>query len=134
MITLSKRQENKFIEEGFCNWKKALQKLEEHDKSEMHKEAVLKYAAYSDGADVCIQLNQQHAHSQLYHQRMLLKLLSSIQFLGSQGLALRGHCEDTNHMEGNLLKLLILGAEDCPELNSWVYKKEYTSPEIVMRL
>ena len=70
--------------------------MEEHDKSEMHKEAVLKYAAYSDGADVCIQLNQQHVHSQLYHQRMLLKLLSSIRFLGSQGLALRGHREDTN--------------------------------------
>ena len=131
LITFSKRQENKFIEEGFCNWKKALQKMEEHDKSEMHKEAVLKYAAYSEGADVCIQLNQQHVHSQLYHQRMLLKLLSSIRFLGSQGLALRGHREDTNRMEGNLLKLLILRAEDCPELKSWVYKKEYTSPEIV---
>ena len=42
LITFSKRNVNSFVEEGFCNWKKALEKLEEHDRSERHKEAVLK--------------------------------------------------------------------------------------------
>ena len=34
-------------------------------------------------------------------------------------------------LDGNLYKLLLLRAEDCPELKSWVCKKEYTSPEVV---
>lgn len=39
--------------------------------------------------------------------------------------------EDVNNLEGYLYKLLLLRAEDCPELKTWVYKKEYTSPDIV---
>ena len=47
-----------------------------------------------------------------------------------QGLPLRGHHEDINSLDGNLYKLL-LRAEDCPQLKSWVYRKEYTSPDII---
>ena len=133
LITFAKRQVNKFLEEGFCNWKKVLQKLDEHDRSEMHREAVLKYAAHSSGTDVCIQLNQQHITAQQHH-KMLLKLLSSIQFLTRQGLALRGHREDANHMDGNLYKLILLRSEECPELKSWLSNREYVSPEIVNEL
>lgn len=59
---------------------------------------------------------------------MLLKLISSIRFLARQGLSLRGQIDS---LDGNLYKLLLLRAEDCPELKSWVCKKEYTSPEVV---
>ena len=62
---------------------------------------------------------------------MLYKLLSSIRFLARQGLSLRGHHEDVRTLDGNLYKLLLLRAEDCPELKSWMYRKEYTSPEIL---
>ena len=30
-----------------------------------------------------------------------------------------------------MYKLLLLRSEDCPELKSWVHRKEYTSPDIV---
>lgn len=97
----------------------------------MHKEAVLKLAAHASTTDVGAQLNAQHKEAQSLHQRMLLKLLSSIRFLASQGLALRGRHEDVDSLDGNLYKLLLLRAEDCPELKPWVCRKEYTSPEIV---
>ena len=34
-------------------------------------------------------------------------------------------------LDGNLYKLLLLRSEDCPELNSWVHRKGYTSPDII---
>ncbi len=59
---------------------------------------------------------------------MLLKLISSIRFLASQDMPLRGHLAS---LDSNLYKLLLLRAEDCPEMKTWIYRKEYTSPEIV---
>lgn len=37
-----------FIQGGFCNWKKALQKLAEHGKIDLHREAALKIASLKD--------------------------------------------------------------------------------------
>ena len=48
-----------------------------------------------------------------------------------QGLPLRGHFEDVDHLDGNFYKLLLLRTDDYPELKSWIYKKEYTSPDII---
>ena len=44
-----------------------------------------------------------------------------------QGLALRGHDE----LEGNLLKLLKLRAEDYPLLEQWVKNRKYLSSDVV---
>ena len=62
---------------------------------------------------------------------MLLKVISSIHFLARQGLALRGHFENVDNLEGNFYQLLLLQAEQCPDLKSWILRKEYTSPEIL---
>ena len=120
-----------FVDNGFSNWKKVLEKFEEHERSDNHREAVAKVAAFLSATDVGAQLSAVHKKTQLYNQRMLLKLLSTVQFLARQGLSLRGHLEDVNHLEGNLYRLLLLRTEDCPELKSWIYKKQYTSPEII---
>jgi hypothetical protein len=127
----SKRQLNCFVEDGFCNWKNALAKLDEHEKSEMHKEAVVKLAAKASSTHIGAQLSAQHLSDQQHHQCMLTKLLSSIRFLARQGLPLRGHHEDINSLDGNLYKLLLLRGEDCPQLKSWVHRKECTSPDII---
>ena len=37
-----KKYDSAFVLDGFCNWKKATERLERHSKSECHKEAVLK--------------------------------------------------------------------------------------------
>lgn len=85
LLVFSKRQLNCFLEDGFCNWKNALAKLHEHEKSSMHCEATLKLAAQASSTDVGAQLNAQHSAIQRHHQRMLLKLISSVQFLARQG-------------------------------------------------
>ena len=122
---------NSFVTDGFCNWKKALEKMDEHENSDRHKESILKQAAYSSAVDVGTQLSMQLSKDQKNHRSMLLKVISSIRFLARQGLALRGHIEDVNKLEGNFYQLLLLQAEQCPELKSWVLRKEYTSPEIL---
>ena len=62
---------------------------------------------------------------------MLMKLLQAIQYLSCQGLPLRGHREDAESLSGNLYQLLLLQAKYCPEMISWINKREYISPEII---
>ena len=97
----------------------------------MHKEAVLKQVAHNSSTNVSAQLSTQCKEAPNLPQRMLLKLISSIRFLASQGMPLRGRHEDLASLDSNLYKLLLLRAEDCPEMKTWIYRKEYTSPEIV---
>ena len=65
---------------------------------------------------------------------MLMRLLSSVRYLSRQGLALRGHHESADTLDGNLYQLLLLRSEnDCP-MKNWLSKREYISPEIVNEL
>ena len=57
-----------------------------------------------------------------------MKLLLCIKFLARQGLPLRGHVEDTESFNGNLYQLLLLQAEDCSQLLTWLHKREYMLP------
>ena len=63
-----------------------------------------------------------------------MKLLSCIRYLARQGLPLRGHHEDPETFEGNLYQLLLLEAQECPQMKTWLHRKEYISPEIVNEL
>ena len=131
LITFSKRYNSTFVEGGFCNWKKALQRFTEHEKSEMHQEAMMKIASKSSTVDVGAQLSRQHDADQRNHRAMFLKLLECIQFLARQGLPFRGHHEDSDAFEGNLYQLLLLQAKVCTPLGSWLKKRDYISPKII---
>ena len=131
LLTFSKRSNLAFVQDGFSNWKKALQTFQEHEASSMHREAALKLAAKSSGVRVDTQLSTQLKLDQEHHRRMFLKVLHCIQFLSRQGLPLRGHKEDEEHFGGNLYQLLLLQAKSCPELLTWLRQKDYISPEIV---
>ena len=69
---VSNFRNNIFVGDGFSNWKKALENFEEHERSDNHKEAVAKVAAFFSGTDVGTQLSAVREKSQAYHQRMLL--------------------------------------------------------------
>ena len=127
---LSKTNKSPFVGKGFCNWKNALAKFCEHEASSFHKEAVLKLAA-RQGVGIDAQLSVQLCNEQKHHRAMLMKLFEAIKYLGRQGLALRGHNEDTVDVGGNLYRLLLLQAKECPEMITWLEKKEYISPTIV---
>ena len=95
LLTFSKHYKAAFVDDGFQNLKKALQRFREHERSVMHKEAVLKLAAIeSASGGIDAQLNNQLERDQAYHRKMFMKLLTCIQYLARQGLPLRGHYED----------------------------------------
>ena len=62
-------------------------------------------------------------------RRCFLKILETLQFLGRQGLALRG---DENDDDSNFIQLLKLRSKDIPELTKWMQRKreKYTSHDI----
>lgn len=128
LLTFPKRQKFAFVDSGFMNWKKALKRFLDHENSTMHKEALLKLAAKASYKGIDAQLQAQRDSNQASNRKMLMKLLSCVRYLSRQGLALRGHNYD---MEGNLYQLLLLLAQDCPEMSSWLHKREYISPEII---
>ena len=61
-------------------------------------------------------LSKQAMDEQKTRREMLLKQLASLKYLLRQDLAIRGH----NDVDGNLLQLLVLRSNDCPELKSWI--------------
>ena len=101
----------------------------QHARSSMHKEAVMKMKLIKQPS-VMARLNTQVEVDQKFHREMLLKQLSTLQFLLRQGLAIRGHEE----LEGNLQQLLLLLCEDWPQLRQWIESKKYLPPEIVNEL
>ena len=119
---------------GLETGKKALQKFLEHEKCDMHREAVDRLAAKSSGRNVATLLNTQHEADTAFHREMLQNLLSCIQFLSRQGLPFRGHREDAESFEGNLYQLLRLQAKNFPQMKTWLRKREYISPEIINEL
>ena len=131
LIHFSSHYNPTFVEGGFSNWKKALQRFASHEKSEMHKEALMKLAAKSSRIDVSVQLSESHATETQNNRAMFLKVLECIRYLARQGLAFRGHHEDNIAFEGNLYQLLLLQAKDSIQLASWIKKRDYISPAIV---
>ena len=127
-------QQSAFTDEGFSNWKKALQRFDEHERSEMHREAAMKISAKSSSTNVAAQLSKHHDVDTKNRRQMLLKLLASVKYLARQGLPFRGHREHSVSFEGNLYQLLLLQAHDDPVMSQWLKKREYISPEIVNEL
>ena len=74
----------------FGNWKNALQKFSEHEKSETHREATAKLAAKNSGQCIASLLNYQHGEETKFHRQMLLKLLSMCSIPGSSRSSIMG--------------------------------------------
>ena len=126
-ITFSKRGDASFILTGFCNWKKGKEKFRDHEMSQVHNEAVLKYESLSRPGVLEI-ANSALKKDQKERREMLMKQLHSLRFLMRQGLAVRGH---SNTDEGNLYQLMKFQAVGFSQLQSWLIDKKYQSPEIV---
>ena len=98
---MTKKYDDAFIVEGFSNWKKARERLEQHQVSECHREAMLKYKSLQ-APSVRQQLISQVSEAQRMRRDAFLKQLSSLNFLLHQVLTIRGHTEH----DGNLMQLL----------------------------
>jgi hypothetical protein len=76
LITFSKRIKLTFVEGGFSNWKKAIQRFYEHEKSEMHREAITKVK--SNTIDIAAHLTTQCEEEMRNHRMVFLKVLENV--------------------------------------------------------
>jgi len=126
LVTFSKKNSEAFVSVGFDNWKKALEKFREHESSQMHQESQMKLHAIKQ-TSVAVQLSSQKANEQKNNRKMLCIVLNSLKYLVRQGLAVRGH----NDESGNLWQLLECRSADVKGLKSWISKKQYLSHDII---
>lgn len=113
-----------FISEGFDSWKKGKQSLKQHEASLQHRDAVLQLkCAKNSSAKLTSQVSKLQQSSQV----ALRAIVTSLQFLGMQGLAVQGH----HNSDGNFKKLLSLRSKDIPQLEEWLKRNQtFTSADI----
>ena len=122
-----------FITRGYQNWKDATVAFRNHESSACHKEAVnVMITIPATHPDIGVCLSSQLALERLVNRECFMKLLSSIQFLARQGLALRG--DGAGEPDSNFNQLLQLRAQDETDgkLAGWMKRKtnKYTSHDI----
>ena len=112
---LTRLSEASFLK-GFTNWKGATRVLVKHESSNFHKATTEAQMATNEVADM---LSPAAATEKKNNRKYLLKIISSICFLGRQGLPLRGD----NDLDSNFYQLLLLRAEDFQGINVFIEKK-----------
>ncbi len=88
---LAKKRESAFSIDGFRNWKKAVERFDEHEKSQSHLFAVQQLKQIKIAKPVNQQLCNQSALVQQQARNCLMVLMTSVKLLACQGLPLRGH-------------------------------------------
>uniref|UniRef100_A0A3B4UR12 TTF-type domain-containing protein n=1 Tax=Seriola dumerili TaxID=41447 RepID=A0A3B4UR12_SERDU len=105
-----------FVKDGFCSWGKAMERFRCHEKSNVHQAAASITSAANSGVNVATALSAAKQKQMAEARTALMSILSSVQYLACQGLAIQGHVDT----ESNLRQLLNLRAQDIPELQSWL--------------
>lgn len=128
LFKFATKREKAFTTVGFSSWKHATESFQAHEESLAHKESVLKVAAAVRGTNISSQINTMNSRNMELARSALLKIVSSLQYLARQGLAIRGHVDS----ESNFKRLLHLRSDDSSELQAWVKRSSYTwtSPDI----
>jgi hypothetical protein len=110
-----------FVIKGYSQWSKALERFSIHERSNFHKLAVKALGEAEKGTNIVESLSSGQAKQMLQARTALIRIFSSFGFLCMQGLATRGHTDETS----NLTQLLRLRAEDVPELLMWLRRTSY---------
>ena len=100
------KREETFLTKGFVNWKDACASFWKHEASKYHIDAVEVFS--KPQKNVGEMLSQARCEQKKLNGRMLMTILQNVQYLGRQGLALRGH----NDEESNFTQLLKLRSHD----------------------
>ena len=86
-----REREPAFIFRGFTDWKESTSAFRKHAARDCHREAVETLVVLpSSTKDVGDLYSAQHAEEKAKNRKMLLLMLTNVQFLARQGLALRG--------------------------------------------
>ena len=119
LTQLARCSDEAFVSKGFRNWKKSTEKFRQHEKSTTHKLASENLKFRRIQTDTNVQLDSRLREEQHTARSALLKIITSLQFLAQQGLAIRGK----DALDGNFQKLLQLRADDDDNLKRWLTRK-----------
>ena len=108
---MEKNKEEAFLSVGFHSWNKATTAFRVHQKSKCHL-AALSFEITIPRCGNVIEMSNES-----------MQILETLQFLGRQGLALRG---DENDENSNSIQLLKLRSKDFVKLNQ-CWRKKLTS-------
>jgi hypothetical protein len=126
LVDLAKCAETAFISTGFTNWKRALTKFDLHEKFITHRHAVSQLSQLRLGS-INGQLSKQILDDQQAARKGILAVMTTLQYIARQGLAIRGADSDS----GNFKTLLKLRSGDIPALKTWMQRKtDLTSPDV----
>jgi hypothetical protein len=121
LLSFSQNKDNAFTTTGYDNWKNALAKFAKHETSKSHQEAVLKMASAKKRTDVAGLISTSVNRDREIARSALMCMVSSLHYLCTQGLAVRGHTDSTGNFE-NLLKLR---SSDNASLRNWLDRSGY---------
>ena len=126
---MEKNKEEAFLSTRFRNWKKALDSFKEHQKSKCHIAALTFEITIPQCGNIQEMTSEKIKSNLQENRKCLMKIIETIQFLGRQGLALRGDGSDEN---SNFMQLLKLRSKDFLKLKEWLEKKtgKYTSHDV----
>lgn len=119
--TKDKDANKSFSCNGFSQWNKAIERFKIHEKSSIHRSATVATASQTKGTNVSALLSKSKLEEMKNARKALMTIISSLKYLGQQGLAIRGHTDKCS----NIHQLLQLRAEDVPELKSWLQRTKY---------
>lgn len=128
-LEMEKNKDEAFLNTGFRNWKKALDSFKDHQKSKCHIAALTFEITIPQCGNIQEMTSEKMKSNMQENRKCLIKIIEILQFLGRQGLALRGDQSDEN---SNFMQLLKLRSKDFPKLKEWLEKKseKYTSHDI----
>ena len=107
-----------FVDGGFSNWKKAEEKIKEHENGTEHKKATMRWLLRKN----TVNLVSEHMDSQMtreisYWKKVLRRVVAVIKFLVERGLPLRGDNETLGSPHnGNFMGILELLSQFDPFL------------------
>ena len=125
-LLTDKLGEATFVTIGYDNWKKAVECLNQHALSSLHKESLLKIELMKV-VPMDAQINSKLKIDQENCRDVLLVVIESLKYLLRQGLAIRGHEE----IEGNLMQLLLHQSKYCSKLKQYIDDNHYLSDRII---
>ena len=119
-IKLSTKLEMAFIETGFTNWKKEIEKLKDHEDSSCHSEAINVSEIAETNGNLPKMFDSKLTYEKFDNCQSFLEILESIQYLGRQGLPLRVHDDS----EENFIRLMMSKAGNNSKLRAWLKKEK----------
>ena len=109
-----------FTRSGFINWKKAIEKFNEHvgGVGSAHNEARIQFEGFKNQRQSVEYSFSSGKHElEVAYRKRLTSILKVIRFLLLQGLPFRGHDESpASSNRGNFLELLEWYSSECPEV------------------